>query len=91
MDEEPSKPGLTQRLEEGRRTFQPGLWSRLVVIGAIGIYVLFFVVLNTRDVKLSLVFGTTHVSLIWAILLPLAAGIAIGVLLSQMHRRRGRS
>ena len=90
MGEEPSKTSLTERLEEGRRTFQPGLWSRLVVIGAIGVYVLLFVVLNTHDVKLSLVFGTTHVSLIWAILLPLVAGIVLGVLLSQLHRRRGR-
>ena len=47
-----------------------------------------FVVLNTRGVKVSFVFGSTHVSLIWVILLALGAGLVLGLLLSQLHRHR---
>jgi uncharacterized integral membrane protein len=89
--EEPHpKPGsrLAERLEEGRRTFQPALWARLIGIGLVGLYVVLFVVLNTHRVKVSFVVGSTRVSLIWVILLALAAGLVLGVLLSQLHRHR---
>ena len=93
MDEEqkrPRRPSLTSRLEEGRQTFQPGLWSRLIGIGLVVLYVLLFAVLNTRHVKVSFVFASTAVSLIWVILLSLAAGLVLGVLASQLHRFRMR-
>jgi uncharacterized integral membrane protein len=78
------------RLERGRQTFQPGLWSRLIGIGIVGVYLLLFVVLNTRRVPVKFVFTSTRVSLIWVILLSLGAGVVIGVLLSQLHRFRMR-
>jgi uncharacterized integral membrane protein len=82
--------GFVERLEEGRQTFQPGLWSRLVGIGVVGVYLLLFVVLNTRPVPVKFVFASTRVSLIWVILLCLGAGLVLGVLLSQLHRHRMR-
>ena len=84
--------GFAARLEENRQTYQPGLWSRLIAVAAIGIYALLFVVLNTPHVKVRFVFASTRVSLIWVILLSLGVGVALGVLLSQLHRRpqRGR-
>jgi uncharacterized integral membrane protein len=96
MDEHPApepegKPGRADRLEEGRQTFQPGLWLRLTGIGIVGAYLLLFVVLNTRHVPVKFVFASTSVSLIWVILLSLVAGIALGALLSQLHRRRRRN
>src|SRR3954451_3428736 len=84
------RPGIGARLEEQRQTYQPGLWSRLIAIAAIGLYALLFVVLNTRTVKVSFVFANLKVSLIWVILLSLVAGVALGVLLSQLPRRRQR-
>ena len=84
---EAASPG---RLERGRQTFQPGLWSRLIGIGIVGVYLLLFVVLNTRRVPVKFVFTSTRVSLIWVILLSLGAGVVIGVLLSQLHRFRMR-
>jgi uncharacterized integral membrane protein len=75
---------------EPRRTFQLAVWSRLVVIVAIGVFALLFVVLNTNNVKVSFVFGSTHLSLIWVILLSLVVGVALGVLLSRLNRRRQR-
>ena len=88
--EQEQRPSLTQRLEEGRRTFQPGLWLRLLGIGVVGLYLLLFVVLNTRRVKVSFVFDSTRVSLIWVVLLSLSAGLFIGVLASQVYRHRSR-
>jgi uncharacterized integral membrane protein len=79
---------LSERLAEGRRTFQPALWARLIIVGLLGFYVLLFVVLNTRGVKVSFVVGSTRVSLIWVILLALAAGLVLGVLASQLYRHR---
>jgi uncharacterized integral membrane protein len=101
MDDEPASdqpadepqaaaPGVPGRLERGRQTFQPGLWSRLIGIGIVGVYLLLFVVVNTRRVPVKFVFTSTRVSLIWVILLSLGAGVVIGVLLSQLHRFRMR-
>lgn len=93
QQERRKRRGFTKRLDEGRETFQPGLWSLLIGIALVVIYLLLFVVLNTRHVEVSFVFASTKVSLIWVILLSLAAGVALGVLLSQLHRfrmRRGR-
>jgi uncharacterized integral membrane protein len=83
-------PGLSDRLEETRQTFQLGLWARLIVLAGVGVYVLLFVVFNTRHVNVDFVFASPRVSLIWVILLSLGAGVVLGVLLSQLHRRRQR-
>ncbi len=88
--ERPPRRSFTNRLEEGRQTFQPGLWTILIGIGLVVFYLLLFVVLNTRHVKVSFVFAATTVSLIWVILLSLAAGLFLGVLVSQLHRYRMR-
>jgi uncharacterized integral membrane protein len=88
--EEEQRQGLAARLEESRQTFQPALWSRLIAVAAISLYAVLFVVLNAHHVKVSFVFVSTRVSLIWVILLSLAAGIVLGMLLSQLHRRRQR-
>jgi uncharacterized integral membrane protein len=91
QDKQPGQ-SVSTRLERGRQTFQPGLWVRLVAIGAVAIYLLLFVILNTRHVRIDFVFHSTRVSLIWVILLNLAGGVVLGVLLSQLtrHRRRNR-
>lgn len=87
---EPDHASLGDRLEEGRRTFQPGLWLRLLVIGAGLVYLILFVVLNTNTVRVRFVFDSTRVSLIWVIVLSVLIGIVLGVLISQLHRFRGR-
>jgi uncharacterized integral membrane protein len=91
QDKQP-RHSLSDRLERGRQTFQPGLWSRLIAIGIVIVYLLLFVVFNTRRVRIDFVVYSTRVSLIWVILLSLAAGVVLGVLLSQLarHRRRNR-
>ena len=76
--------------QKRRRSFQPGLWTRLVVIGVVGVFVILFIVLNTRQSKVDFVFTSTHVSTIFLILLPLGIGIVLGVLLSQLYRHGKR-
>jgi uncharacterized integral membrane protein len=63
---------------------------RLGAIVVVGIYALLFVVLNTRHVKVDFVFVSTRVSLIWVILLSLAAGFLLGVLATGLRRYRQR-
>jgi uncharacterized integral membrane protein len=87
---EPEKPGLGGRLQEGRRSFQPGLWVRLIVLAAAVVYLILFVVLNAKTVKVRWVFATTRVSLIWVIVLSLLLGIVLGVLASQLRHFRSR-
>jgi uncharacterized integral membrane protein len=83
-------PSLTERLEENRQTWQPGLWSRLIAIGLIVAYLILFIVLNTHRVKISFVFTSTRVPVVLAILVALVLGVVLGVFASQLHRYRMR-
>ena len=65
-------------------------WLQLTVIGLVGVYALLFIVLNTHRAKVSFVFGTTKVSVIWVILLSLAVGFVLGALGTRLNRRRKR-
>jgi uncharacterized integral membrane protein len=70
-------------------TFQPRLWVTIVALGLIVAYLIAFVAKNDAQVKVHFVFFTVTTSVIWLILLGLAIGIVVGVLLSQLERRRG--
>jgi uncharacterized integral membrane protein len=84
-EEEPT--GLGTRLDE---SFQPALWTKLIVIGAVVVYGILFIAFNTESTKISFVFTSTRVSLIFLILLAVALGLVLGVLMSQLHRHRHR-
>jgi uncharacterized integral membrane protein len=73
-----------------RRTFQPGLWTRLLPVAVVSVYLILFVAFNTRMAKVDFVFASTRVSTIFLILLPLGIGIVLGVLLSQLYRHSKR-
>jgi uncharacterized integral membrane protein len=88
--DEPKRVNLAKR-REGAKSFQPGLWLRLIPAGAAIVYLAFFIGLNSHRVKVSFVFWSTHVSLIWVVLLSGALGIVLGVLLSQLYRFRRRA
>jgi uncharacterized integral membrane protein len=88
--DEPKRVKLAKR-REGARSFQPGLWLRLLPAGAAIVYLAFFIGLNTHQVKVSFVISSTRVSLIWVVLLSGALGIVLGVLLSQLYRFRRRA
>jgi uncharacterized integral membrane protein len=86
---EPSQPPAGQQ-RKPRRSFQPGLWIRLVPLGVVGVYLILFIAFNTRMAKVDFVLGSTRVSTIFVILLPLGIGIVLGVLLSQLYRHGKR-
>ncbi len=76
------------RVDEG---YQPRLWLTLVGLGLLVAYVLYFVAANDDRVSVSFLFFDAKTGLIWVILLSLAIGIAVGLLLSQLYRRRSAS
>jgi len=77
----------TQELQEN---WQPLLYLRVAVIVVVAAYVIAFVLENRKSVKVHFVLATASVSLVWLILLSLVLGFVVGILLSQLERRRRR-
>ncbi|MFL6039132.1 MAG: LapA family protein [Gaiellaceae bacterium] len=99
MQEEPEQSTPPAAPEEERsdepkegfgRQWQPRLYLRIVFLGLLIAYGIAFVLENNKHVHLHFVVGTTQTSLIWLILLSVALGLILGVLLSQLYRRRRR-
>jgi uncharacterized integral membrane protein len=62
--------------------------KRLVAIGALVLYGLLFVVLNSHNVSISFVFFSTHVPVLVALLV--AGGIGVGAGWMLANRQAGR-
>ena len=73
-----------------QENWQPRLYARLIAIVVLAAYAIAFVLENRKSVSLHFVVATAKVSLVWLILLSLAVGFAVGILLSQLERRRRR-
>lgn len=84
----PLPPARPPAREERERSFQPLLYLKLAVLVLVGVYVILFVIKNTRDIRIDYVFGSAKVSLIFEMILLLVAGLVGGMLLSQLHRHR---
>ena len=74
--------------EQAKRERTP--WIQLTAIGLVALYTILFIVLNTNRAKVSFVFASTRISVIWVILLSLVAGAVLGSLGSRLYRRRKR-
>jgi uncharacterized integral membrane protein len=72
--------------EQAKRERTP--WVQLAAIGLVALYTILFIVLNTHRAKVSFVFASTKISVIWVILLSLAVGFVLGVLGGRLNRRR---
>ena len=84
----PRRPHLdTGQLEEN---WQPKLYVRLVALVVLVAYAIAFVLENRKHISLHFVFATARVSLVWLVLLSIALGLAGGILLAQLERRRRR-
>ena len=80
---------IPRRLESADlQEWQPRLYLVLIGLGLLLAYAIAFVVQNDERVRVDFVLASADVSLIWVILLSLAIGILVGVLLSQLYRRR---
>jgi len=69
-------------------TWQPQLWSKIIVLLLLVGYGIALVVANSAKVKISFLITSIKVSEIWLILLCFVIGLASGVLASQMYRHR---
>jgi uncharacterized integral membrane protein len=77
--------------EEGfGRRWQPRLYLRILLLGLLVAYGIAFVLENNKQTHVHFVLGTAQASLIWVVLLSVALGLLLGVLLSQLYRRRRR-
>jgi uncharacterized integral membrane protein len=77
--------------EEGfTRRWQPRLYVRILVLGLLVAYAIAFVLENNKQTHVHFVLGTARASLIWVVLLSVGLGLVLGVLLSQLYRRRRR-
>ncbi|HEY2777844.1 MAG TPA: LapA family protein [Gaiellaceae bacterium] len=65
-------------------------WLQIGAIGLVALYAILFIVLNTHRAKVSFVFASTKISVIWVILLSLVVGFVLGVLGTRLNRRRKR-
>jgi uncharacterized integral membrane protein len=89
LERESDAPAFEEAPAEGKlRQWQPRLYGKLLLLLAIVAYVVAFVLENRKGVTLHFVFATAHVSLVWLVLLSIALGLLVGVLLSQLYRRR---
>ena len=92
----PEEPGAVVAREDDapregfRRQWQLRLYFRIITLGLLVAYAIAFVLENNREVNVHFVFATARGSLIWLILLSVALGLMLGVLLSQLYRRRRR-
>ena len=81
-----------KRIDTGeiQENWQPRLYGRLITLGLLIAYAIAFVLENRSSVHMHFVFVTASVSVIWVVLLSIAIGVASGILLAQLDRRRRR-
>jgi uncharacterized integral membrane protein len=79
---------LFRRPEGPVEDWQPRLYAMLLGLVLLAAWVIAFIVKNRDRVKIDFVLFSTQASLIWLLILLLAAGFLGGVLTSQLYRRR---
>ena len=77
-----------QRVSRKARRARLYTWAFLLV--ALLVVLVALVAANTRNVKLSWVFGSGHASLVWIILSAAILGWLLGIATSVIFRRRTR-
>jgi uncharacterized integral membrane protein len=84
---EPLEPRRARLRRHGRHT---GLYAWAFALVALLVVVIALAVANTRQVKLSWVFGTSQASLVWIILAAAVLGWLLGITTSVIFRLRTR-
>jgi len=65
-----------------------GLSWKAIVVGALGIYALLLIILNSKQVSVDFVFFSGQTRLIWLVLLSMVLGALIMSLVPRWRRRR---
>lgn len=77
--------------EQGAKRSERGVYALIAIIALIVIYLIAFVLKNTKSVKVSFVFASTTASLIWVLLVSILLGIVLGLAASRLgHVRPSR-
>jgi uncharacterized integral membrane protein len=84
---EPAESRVDRLRRHGHRT---KLYASAFAVVALVVAVVALAVANTRQVKLSWVFGTTHASLVWIIIVTAVLGWLLGIATSIVFRLRTR-
>lgn len=75
-------------LRDRAAQWQPRLWFVVGGLAAVFLYLVAFVAKNDDEVEIDFVFFSAHAGLIWLLLIGVGAGLAAGLVLSQLYRRR---
>jgi uncharacterized integral membrane protein len=82
--------GESRSLRFARHGRRARLYAWVVLLVATLVVLVALVVANTRSVKVSWAFGSTHASLVWIILVAAIVGWLAGIATSILLRRRTR-
>jgi len=63
---------------------------RLILLGLLGLYLLVFIILNSRSVTLQFVFFKAQISLIVGLVLAIVLGFIGGYIVNELRDRRRR-
>jgi uncharacterized integral membrane protein len=63
---------------------------KAVLLGLVGLYLLVFIILNSREVSVRFVFFTSRISLIVGLALVAALGFVAGYMTNELRDRRKR-
>jgi uncharacterized integral membrane protein len=85
-----SKGAGTPSSAKGSGAPSEGFPWRLVLFGALAVYGVLLVILNSEQVNVSFVFFDTEASLVVVLLLALAIGFLAGFLFDTLRERRKR-
>ena len=64
---------------------------KVVLLGLVGLYLLLFIILNSREVSVRFVFFSTRISLIVGLALVAALGFIAGYMTNELRDRRKRN
>lgn len=80
----------SRRSRAGRYARRTYLYSRAAAMLALLVVLVILVAENTRRVKVGWVFGYSHISLVYLVLIATLLGWLLGIMTSSLFRRRTR-
>ena len=80
----------SRRSRAGRYARRTYLFGRAAAMLAVLVVLVILIVENTRSVKVGWVFGYSHISLVYLVLIATLLGWLLGIMTSSLFRRRTR-
>jgi len=86
----PTSVGESRREQTAHRMHGARLYTGAFAVVGLIVVLIVLVSVNTRDVKLSWAFGSTHASLVWIIVVTAVIGWLLGLATAGAFHRRTR-